>query len=43
MPDEPVRLDPAAITFFGEPFKLTPVVEDILRTRYCVPGSIFLV
>ncbi|RGP61232.1 cyclin-like f-box [Fusarium longipes] len=43
MPDESVRLDPAAITYFGEPFKLTPVVSDILRTRYCVPGSIFLV
>lgn len=26
-----------------EPFTLVPVVSDILRTRYCVPGSIFLV
>ncbi|RGP60813.1 cyclinlike f-box [Fusarium sporotrichioides] len=43
MPDESLRLDPAAITYFGEPFVLTPVVSDILRTRYCVPGSIFLV
>ncbi|UZP34313.1 hypothetical protein NXS19_002129 [Fusarium pseudograminearum] len=43
MPDESLKLDPAAITYFGEPFTLTPVVSDILRTRYCVPGSIFLV
>ncbi|KAL4727162.1 hypothetical protein ACLX1H_006063 [Fusarium chlamydosporum] len=43
MSDESVKLDPAAISYFGEPFKLTPVVSDILRTRYCVPGSIFLV
>lgn len=26
-----------------EPFTLVPIVSDILRTRYCVPGSIFLV
>ncbi|KAF4990643.1 hypothetical protein FDECE_14308 [Fusarium decemcellulare] len=43
MPDEPVTLDPTAVTFLGEPFVLVPVVRDILRTRYCVPGTIFLV
>ncbi|CAJ0552671.1 Ff.00g007490.m01.CDS01 [Fusarium sp. VM40] len=43
MPDESVRLDPTAITFLGEPFELVPVVHDILRTRYCVPETIFLV
>ncbi|KAM0552617.1 hypothetical protein ACHAPJ_007714 [Fusarium lateritium] len=43
MPDESVRLDPAAVTFLGEPFELVPVVQEILRTRYCVPKSIFLV
>ncbi|KAF5001789.1 hypothetical protein FGRMN_764 [Fusarium graminum] len=43
MPDESVRLDPAAITFLGEPFQLVPVIRDILRTRYCVPETIFLV
>lgn len=26
-----------------EPFTLVPVISDILRTRYCVPGSMFLV
>ncbi|KAI1488729.1 hypothetical protein F5X96DRAFT_643873 [Biscogniauxia mediterranea] len=26
-----------------EPFEPRPVIADILRTRYCVPGSIFLV
>ncbi|KAI0593316.1 hypothetical protein F4775DRAFT_597365 [Biscogniauxia sp. FL1348] len=26
-----------------EPFTPRPVIADILRTRYCVPGSIFLV
>ena len=25
------------------PFTLVPLISDILRTRYCVPGSIFLV
>lgn len=26
-----------------DPFTLVPLIADILRTRYCVPGSIFLV
>ncbi|KAI1084781.1 hypothetical protein F5B20DRAFT_221086 [Whalleya microplaca] len=26
-----------------EPFEPTPLIADILRTRYCVPGSVFLV
>ena len=30
-------LDPA------EPFALKPVIADILRTSYCIPGSVFLV
>ena len=33
-----VRLAPG-----HDPFTLVPLIEDILRTRYCVPGSIFLV
>ncbi|KPM43448.1 hypothetical protein AK830_g3106 [Neonectria ditissima] len=37
------ELDPAAVTFLGDPFELVPVIRDILRTRYCVPGSVFLV
>ncbi|KAF4502741.1 hypothetical protein FAGAP_1044 [Fusarium agapanthi] len=43
MPDRSLKLDPAANTFLGEPFKLKPLVSEILRTKYCVPGSIFLV
>ncbi|KAK7420567.1 hypothetical protein QQZ08_010326 [Neonectria magnoliae] len=42
MPADAV-LDPAAVTFLGDPFELVPVIRDILRTRYCVPGSVFLV
>ncbi|KAF7551259.1 hypothetical protein G7Z17_g5132 [Cylindrodendrum hubeiense] len=41
MPD-PV-LDPTAVTLLGEPFELVPVIRDILRTRYFVAGSVFLV
>ena len=26
-----------------EPFVVKPVIEDLLRTRYCIPGSVFLV
>ncbi|POR36339.1 Uncharacterized protein TPAR_03465 [Tolypocladium paradoxum] len=38
-------IDPAAMTLAPgtEPFTLTPVVEDLLRTQFCIPGSIFLV
>ncbi|KAM4060821.1 Cyclin-like F-box [Hirsutella rhossiliensis] len=38
-------LEPTAITFVPgiEPFALTPVIEDMVRTRFCVPGSVFLV
>ncbi|KAM5343241.1 hypothetical protein ACJ41O_014207 [Fusarium nematophilum] len=43
MPDDPVTFDPDAITFLGEEFELVPVIRDILRTCYCVPGSLFLV
>ncbi|KAH7153262.1 hypothetical protein EDB81DRAFT_451449 [Dactylonectria macrodidyma] len=31
------------ITFLGDRFELVPVIGDILRSRYCVPGSIFLI
>ncbi|TDZ17585.1 hypothetical protein Cob_v009431 [Colletotrichum orbiculare MAFF 240422] len=36
---------PAEIVFADnvEPFTPKPLVTDLLRTRYCVPGSIFLV
>ncbi|KAF4958039.1 hypothetical protein FGADI_2669, partial [Fusarium gaditjirri] len=43
MPDKSVKPNPAANTFLGEPFELRPLVSEILRTKYCVPGSIFLV
>ncbi|KAF5969943.1 hypothetical protein FBULB1_9933, partial [Fusarium bulbicola] len=43
MPERSLKLDPAAETFLGEPFELKPLVSEILRTKYCVPGSIFLV
>lgn len=38
-------IDPTAVTFAPgvEPFSLTPVIEDMVRTRFCVPGSVFLV
>lgn len=35
---------PEEITFLTpDPFSPKPLVADILRTRYCIPGSIFLV
>ncbi|PHH92948.1 hypothetical protein CDD83_3106 [Cordyceps sp. RAO-2017] len=39
------RLDATAITLAPgtEPFALAPVIEDLIRTRFCVPGSVFLV
>ncbi|UPK98997.1 hypothetical protein LCI18_009932 [Fusarium solani-melongenae] len=43
MPNESVTLDPAAITYSAGAFEFVPVIRDILRTRYCTPGSIFLV
>ncbi|KAG5761057.1 hypothetical protein H9Q72_010825 [Fusarium xylarioides] len=43
MPERSLKLNPAANTFLGEPFELKPLVSEILRTKYCVPGSIFLV
>ncbi|KAH9896218.1 hypothetical protein F4778DRAFT_259378 [Xylariomycetidae sp. FL2044] len=33
----------ADITCIAEPFEPRPLIADILRTRYCVPKSIFLV
>ncbi|KAJ3495155.1 hypothetical protein NLG97_g3600 [Lecanicillium saksenae] len=38
-------VDPSASTNAPdhEPFTLVPVIRDILRTRYCPPGTIFLV
>ncbi|KAH8907343.1 hypothetical protein BR93DRAFT_945367 [Coniochaeta sp. PMI_546] len=26
-----------------QPFVVKPIIEDLLRTRYCIPGSVFLV
>ncbi|KAM5379710.1 hypothetical protein ACJA88_005138 [Fusarium oxysporum] len=43
MPERSLKLNSAANTFLGEPFELKPLVSEILRTKYCVPGSIFLV
>ncbi|RSL96258.1 hypothetical protein CEP52_011578 [Fusarium oligoseptatum] len=43
MPNESVTLDPTAVTYSAGIFELVPAIRDILRTRYCVPGSIFLV
>ncbi|XWW94669.1 hypothetical protein V2A60_002614 [Cordyceps javanica] len=41
----PTSVDPNAITTVPDqdPFTLVPVIRDLLRTRYCVPGTIFLV
>lgn len=37
-------LDPNAVTLLhDERFEFVPVIRDIVRTRYCVPSSIFLV
>ncbi|EFQ34831.1 hypothetical protein CGRA01v4_01646 [Colletotrichum graminicola] len=36
---------PAEIAFAddAEPFVPKPLIDDLLRTRYCIPGSVFLV
>ncbi|KAF9878652.1 hypothetical protein CkaCkLH20_03552 [Colletotrichum karsti] len=36
---------PAEIAFVddAEPFAPKPLIDDLLRTRYCIPGSIFLI
>ncbi|RDA94580.1 hypothetical protein CP533_2420 [Ophiocordyceps camponoti-saundersi (nom. inval.)] len=38
-------LDPTAITLAPgtDPFVLVPAIQEIIRTRFCVPGSVFLV
>lgn len=36
-------LDAAAVTYLDGPFELVPAIQDILRTHYCVPGTVFLV
>ncbi|KAH6897135.1 hypothetical protein B0T10DRAFT_556974 [Thelonectria olida] len=36
-------LDATAVTYLDGPFELVPVIRDILRTHYCVPGTVFLV
>lgn len=38
-------IDPAAVTLApgAEPFALTPLIGDLLHTRFCIPGSVFLV
>lgn len=41
MPDS--VLDPTAVTLLGDPFEFAPVIRDIIRTRFCVPGSVFLI
>ncbi|KAM3553233.1 hypothetical protein MY1884_006789 [Beauveria asiatica] len=42
---EAPRIDPNAITTAPDhdSFTLVPVIRDLLRTRYCAPGTIFLV
>ncbi|ROT36380.1 hypothetical protein SODALDRAFT_325727 [Sodiomyces alkalinus F11] len=37
--------NPPSITFApdAEPFEPKPLIADLLRTRFCIPGSIFLV
>lgn len=40
--DEAIDFDPAVLAQ-EEPFTLVPRIADILRTSYCVPGSLFLV
>ncbi|KAM0330768.1 hypothetical protein ACHAQA_003722 [Verticillium albo-atrum] len=43
--DEPVLPPPPWITFAPnvKPFAPTPLIADLLRTRYCIPNSVFLV
>ncbi|PFH57219.1 hypothetical protein XA68_15353 [Ophiocordyceps unilateralis] len=38
-------LDPAAVSLAPgtEPFVLVPAIQEIIRTRFCMPGSVFLV
>ncbi|CAM1510629.1 Fc.00g009640.m01.CDS01 [Cosmosporella sp. VM-42] len=44
MSDDSTTLNPSAVTLLqDEPFEFVPVIRDILRTRYCVPGTILLV
>lgn len=44
MPKDTTVFDSTAVTLIqDEPFEFVPVIQDILRTRYCVPGSILLV
>ncbi|KAI1339960.1 hypothetical protein F5Y15DRAFT_60113 [Xylariaceae sp. FL0016] len=43
-PEYPRPISPSDITCIAaDPFEPKPLIADILRTRYCVPGSIFLV
>ncbi|KAF4448497.1 cyclin f-box [Fusarium austroafricanum] len=43
MPSDIVALAANAITYLGDRFTLNPSVANILRTKYCIPGTIFLV
>ncbi|KAK8107920.1 uncharacterized protein PG998_009933 [Apiospora kogelbergensis] len=36
-------LAPEIVCISAEPFTPKPLIADILRTKYCIPGSIFLV
>ncbi|GKT44571.1 uncharacterized protein ColSpa_04752 [Colletotrichum spaethianum] len=42
-PDTSTNLAEVAFADAAEPFVPKPLINDLLRTRYCIPGSIFLV
>ncbi|KAF6842785.1 hypothetical protein CMUS01_02778 [Colletotrichum musicola] len=42
-PDTSATTPEIALADDAEPFVPKPLISDLLRTRYCVPGSIFLV
>ncbi|KAK7457702.1 hypothetical protein Landi51_01835 [Colletotrichum acutatum] len=42
-PEKSTRLAEVAFANDAEPFVPKPLINDLLRTRYCIPGSIFLV
>ncbi|KAI6778327.1 uncharacterized protein J7T54_005843 [Emericellopsis cladophorae] len=43
MPDKEDASHDVRLAYKQEPFTLKPLIADILRTRFCVPGSRFLV
>ncbi|KAK2037311.1 hypothetical protein LZ31DRAFT_535274 [Colletotrichum somersetense] len=42
-PDTSTTLGEIAFADDADPFVPKPLIDDLLRTRYCIPGSVFLV